>query len=174
MRKTEQALTGEKVPTVNIRNYHAGDAGYIAYRHSVLYEKEYELEPIFEKYVLAGLLKYLENPASGEIWVAESDGKIGGFIAIIGVDENTAQLRWFLIEPEFRGKGLGHKLVSEAIKYCRRKQFAKVFLWTFKGLDAARHLYNCEGFVQTEEVANDTWKKGLIEERWELSLTGPS
>ena len=174
MRKTGGNLADEKAPAIMIRNYHAGDAGYIVYRHSVLYEKEYGLEPIFEKYVMAGLLKYLENPTSGEIWVAESDGRIGGFIAIIGVDDKTAQLRWFLIEPEFRGIGLGHQLVSEAMQYCRKKKFEKVFLWTFKGLDAARHLYSNEGFVQTEEVPNDTWKKGLVEERWELSLAEPS
>ena len=174
MQENRQNLTNEKAPPVIIRNYRAGDAGYIAYRHCILYEKEYGLEPIFEKYVLAGLLKYLENPASGEIWVAESDGRIVGFIAIIGVDEKTAQLRWFLIEPEFRGKGLGHLLVSEAMRYCRKKKYTKIFLWTFKGLDAARYLYSNEGFVQTEEVTNDTWKKGLVEERWELLLAEPS
>ena len=156
---------------INIRHYQSGDAGYISYRHGVLYEKEYNLEPVFEKYVLAGLLKFLENPASGELWMAESTGKSVGFIAIIGIDEKTAQLRWFLIEPEFRGKGLGHRLMAEAIGYCRRKKFAKVFLSTFKGLDAARHLYSRFGFVQTEEEADDTWRKGLIGERWELSIT---
>ena len=153
-----------------LRNYRIGDAGYIAYRHGILYDREYGLGGIFEQYVLAGLLKFLENPVNSEIWVAESDGRIAGFIAIIGVDEQTAQLRWFLIEPEFRGGGLGRRLMAEAVGYCRRRKFAQVFLWTFKGLDAARHLYKSFGFVQTEEKASDDWKDGLTEERWELNL----
>lgn len=171
MRKIEGILSDENKSPVNIRHYRAGDAGYISYRHGVLYEKEYNLDTVFEKYVMAGLLKFLDNPESGELWMAEADGKIVGFIAIIGIDEKNAQLRWFLIEPEFRGKGLGHQLMAEALGYCRRKKFTRVYLWTFKGLDAARHLYSCTGFIQTEEAANDTWRKGLIEEKWELDLT---
>ena len=170
MRKTQENLSGPNASKCTIRHYRSGDAGYVAYRHGVLYEKEYGLDSVFEKYVLAGLLKFLENMASGELWMAEADGKIAGFIAVVGIDDKNAQLRWFLIEPEFRGQGLGRQLVSEVIMYCRRKNFERIFLWTFKGLDAARHLYSSNGFVQTEEAVNDIWKKGLTEERWELSL----
>ena len=60
--------------------------------------------------------------------------------------------------------------MSEVLQYCRQKKIDRIFLWTFKGLDAARHLYSRNGFIQTEEVLNDTWKNGLIEERWELQL----
>lgn len=155
---------------INLRHYQTGDAGYIAHRHGILYDREYGLGGIFEQYVMDGLLKFLKNPANSEIWVAESDGRIAGFIAIVGVDEKTAQLRWFLIEPEFRGSGLGRRLMSEAVEYCRRRNFDQVFLWTFKGLDAARHLYKSFGFVQTEEAPSDAWKAGLIEERWELAF----
>lgn len=170
MQKIESILSGQNKPEFTIRNYHSGDAGYIVYRHGVLYEKEYHLAPIFEKYVLAGLLKFLENPSCGEIWMAESDGRIAGFIAVVEVGDNSAQLRWFLIEPEFRGKGLGQQLMSKVLEYCRQKKIDRIFLWTFKGLDSARHLYSKNGFIQTEEAQNDTWKKDLIEERWELQL----
>ena len=47
---------------ITIRTRRPGDAGYIAYRHAVLYEREYGLDKVFEKYVLAGLLDFLDKP----------------------------------------------------------------------------------------------------------------
>lgn len=156
---------------VTIRTGKPGDLGYIAYRHSVLYHREYHLDPVvFERYVLESLLKYAENGQNGQIWIAESNNKIAGFIGMVGLDETTAQLRWFLIEPEFRGAGLGRRLIKVALDYCREKKYKKVVLWTFKGLDAACHLYKSFGFTVTNRVENDIWKKGLMEERWEAAL----
>jgi GNAT superfamily N-acetyltransferase len=154
---------------VVIRTGKPGDLGYIAYRHAVLYEKEYNLDPVFETYVLDSLLKYAKSSQEGTIWVAESNGQIAGFIAIVGIDGETAQLRWFLIEPEFRGIGLGRRLMTIAMDYCCDKKYKKVFLWTFHGLDTACHLYKTHGFVLTEQVRNDSWNKGVMEERWELT-----
>ena len=98
--------------TFVIRTLKPGDAGYIAYRHSVLYETEYGLGGTFERYVLDSLTKYINEQPEGEVWIAEHDGQAVGFIAIVRTDESTAQLRWFLIEPEYRGSGLGRQLVT--------------------------------------------------------------
>ena len=153
-----------------IRPRRPGDAGYIVYRHGVLYEREYELDQVFEKYVLAGVLAFLENPAGGEIWVAEEGDRIAGFIALVRIDSRTAQLRWFLIEPEFRGLGLGQRLMDTLMEFCRQQNYQHIFLWTFQGLDAARHLYEQYGFRLTEEKPNNTWKNQLTEQRWDLNL----
>lgn len=153
-----------------IRTRRPGDAGYIVFRHGVLYEREYELDQVFEKYVLAGLLAFLENPAGGEIWLAESEDRIAGFIALVRIDLQTAQLRWFLIEPEFRGCGLGRRLMDTLMAFCRQQGYQHIFLWTFQGLDAATHLYEQYGFRLTEEKPNNTWKNQLTEQRWDLNL----
>jgi DNA-binding MarR family transcriptional regulator/GNAT superfamily N-acetyltransferase len=170
MEAVQSILSGQEDRSVQIRPHKPGDAGFIAYRHGVLYQQEYDLDPVFERYVFAGIARYLENRPAGEIWVAECAGQIVGSIAIVGVDEETAQLRWFLIEPEFRGTGLGKRLMTVAIDYCRQKNFKQVFLWTFLGLDAARHLYKSFGFSPTEQAENNTWKQQLIEERWDMTL----
>jgi GNAT superfamily N-acetyltransferase len=156
---------------ITMRPGKMGDLGYIAYRHGVLYGLEYQLEPVFEIYVLESLLKYARSSQDGMIRIVEIAGQVAGFIAIIRIDEESAQLRWFLIEPEYRGIGLGQRLMSTAMEYCREKRFKKVFLWTFKGLDAAKNLYQRHGFILTEQVANDTWKQGIVEERWELTFS---
>lgn len=168
----QNMLSGQTDTSITIRTYQPGDSGYIAYRHGVLYAQEHGFDQVFEKYVLQSLAAYLETPTAGQIFVAECCGTIVGFIGIVKVSNTTAQLRWFLIEPEFRGAGVGRKLVESVLEYCRQQNCNHVFLWTFKGLDTARHLYEKFGFTLTEEKENNTWKNQLIEQRWDVTLDG--
>jgi len=138
--------------------------------HAAVYIKEYGLNPIFERSTLPSLLGFLESRSAGNIWVAESANRIVGFIGIVGTDSETAQLRWFLVDPEFRGMGLGRKLMTLAMNYCREEGFKHVFLWTFNELEIARHLYQTFGFSLTEKVPRENWKQGLVDERWDLAL----
>ena len=161
-------MDSQKGKDVTIRTQKPGDIGYIAYRHCVLYNKEYGFGGTFELDVLDSLIKYIENRSEGEIWVAEYNSQIIGFIGIVSTDKSTAQLRWFLIEPEFRGIGLGRQLMTIAIDYCKQKKFSRVFLWTIQELKVAHYLYNSFGFLPVEQVENNTWKRGVVEERWEL------
>ena len=167
MRAIQGLLCESKNDSVIIRSQRPGDAGYVSYMHGVLYEKEYGMDRVFEQYVISGIAKFLETKSEGNLWVAEAGGRIIGSIGIVGVDKETAQLRWFLLEPEYRGTGLGRRLMNVAMDYCREKDFKKIFLWTFQGLDAARHLYRSFGFTPTEEVENNTWRDKLVEERWD-------
>ena len=155
---------------LRIRSFQPGDISYMACLHARVYVKEYGLDPIFEKSTLPGLLDFLESKRAGNIWVAESGNRIVGFIGIIGRDSETAQLRWFLVDPEFRGMGLGRRLMTLAMDYCREQGFKHVFLWTFSELYIARHLYRTFGFSLTEKVPRDNWKKGLVDERWDLNI----
>lgn len=155
---------------VIIRTQKPGDASFIAYRHCILYEKENGLSGTFEQYVLDSLVKYFEHRSEGEIWVVEYNDQIVGSIGIISTDESTAQLRWLLIEPEFRGIGLGRQLMTIAIDYCKQKNLSRVFLWTIQELKVAHHLYKNFGFLPVEQIENDTWKRGVVEERWELLI----
>jgi len=94
-----------------------------------------------------------------------------GTIAVAKADDHTAQLRWFLIEPEVRGKGLGHRLMKTAVDFCNEKGYSHAFLWTVDILEAACHLYQVYGFTLTETVENDAWTDDVInEERWDLPL----
>ena len=156
---------------LRIRNCQPEDIGYMACLHAAVYIKEYGLDPIFEKTTLPGLLDFLESKRAGNIWVAESGNRIVGFIGIIGRDSETAQLRWFLVDPEFRGMGLGKKLMETGLAYCRDLKYQKVFLWTVKDLDAARHLYEKFDFSITETKEHFLWEKNIVEERWDLVLS---
>ncbi|MGE5629571.1 MAG: shikimate dehydrogenase [Caulobacteraceae bacterium] len=160
------------ISPITIRTYNTEDVGHIIKRHRELYDSEYGFGAEFGDYVEKYMLEFDKSHDSDKenIWVAEADGKVAGAIAIVRVDNTTAQLRWFLIEPDMRGRGLGHKLVKTVIDFCKDKGYKHVFLWTVNVLEAARHLYKSYGFNLTEVKENNTWGDHLQEERWDLYL----
>ena len=116
-----------------------------------------------------GLTEFIKNPDGSQLWVATNDDKIVGSIAICKAGENTAQLRWFLIDPQYHGQRLGHQMIEIALDFCKEQGYAHVFLWTADLLSAAKHLYEKFGFVHKEDHANYEWANTLInEERWDL------
>jgi N-acetylglutamate synthase-like GNAT family acetyltransferase len=151
-----------------------GDVGYIVYLHGILYAREYELDHTFEGYVAAGLGEFAKSFDAGKdrLWLAEMDGKIVGSIAIAGLPQGTAQLRWFLVHPEARGNNLGRQLLAEALAFCRERGFSSVFLWTLSDLKAAAHLYQQAGFLRTEQRTHELWGGVHTEERYDLALPG--
>lgn len=158
---------------VTIRTFRPEDIDWIITSHRELYVAEYGFKPIFAQYVE----KYSRQFAAGydaaweNIWIAEADGRPAGSIAIVRADPGVAQLRWFLLEPNLRGTGLGHRLMETVLDFCRERQYGSIFLWTISILAAARHLYELYGFTLTETRPNREWSnETVIEERWELAL----
>ena len=97
-----------------------GNIGEIIRLHGVLYAREYGWGETFEAYVAEGLAKFVlnYNPERDRIWIAEHEGRIKGCIAIVGVSQTEAQLRWYLVHPDLRGRGLGKRLINEAVQFC--------------------------------------------------------
>ena len=104
------------------------------------------------------------------LWVAERDGRIIGSVAIVAASPQTAQLRWFLVDPNERGAGLGKRLLDEAVTFCKGCGYGAVILWTVSALAAAAHLYRRAGFEKVEERPGRLWGVDVIEEKYELRL----
>jgi DNA-binding MarR family transcriptional regulator/GNAT superfamily N-acetyltransferase len=157
---------------ISIRNFEPKDIEYIIDRHRVLYENEFGFTSEFGDYVEEYVKKFKEyhDPNKEAIFIAEEDGAPIGVIAIVKAEDTTAQLRWFLIEPDARGKGLGHKLMDTAIDFSKDKGYKHVFLWTVNILEPARHLYREHGFSLTECKEHELWGHQLTEERWDLTF----
>ena len=82
----------------------------------------------------------------------------------------AAQLRYFLIEPEYRGLGLGSKLLNLYMEFLQECGYKESFLWTTHELDAAIHLYKRIGFRLMEEKESTSFGKALREQRYDLIL----
>jgi GNAT superfamily N-acetyltransferase len=86
--------------------------------------------------------------------------------------DDAAQLRWFLVDPSQRGRGLGRRLLDTALGYARSRGFGSVFLWTIAGLTPAHHLYRQAGFTLTESRPVRQWGIDVVEQRFDLDLAG--
>lgn len=149
-----------------------GDVGYLIYLHGELYAREtgYNLE--FEGYVCKTFYEFLQqyDSAKDRVFLATYQGRIMGAVAILGHSKEQAQLRWLLVHPDFRGIGLGKKLVTDAVDFCREKKYRHVYLLTTDKQLTAHDLYRRAGFQKTEATRYQMWGHALYEERYDLEL----
>lgn len=165
---------GANVKPEDIRIRHnivPGDIGYITYMHGWIYKEEYGYSTAFEAYVAQSLSDFVLNYKAGydRLWIAEHNEKIVGCIGIVGHGER-AQLRWFLLHPDYRGIGLGRRLLLGAIDFCREVGYNGVFLETTTDLDKAIGMYERAGFAKVSERENNTWRDDLTELELAMSL----
>ncbi|TFH51813.1 MAG: N-acetyltransferase [Methanothrix sp.] len=148
-----------------------GDVGYMTYLHGTLYAPEQGWDHTFDAYVAIPLAEFAKSKSLRErIWIVEKEGRIIGSAAIVKFSEKEAQLRWLLLHPEVRGRGLGRRLVEDALDFCRDVGYSSVFLWTVNTLPIAAQLYQSVGFKQTDELTHELWGSTVTEVRYELAL----
>jgi len=169
-------MTAVGLEDISIRNALApGDLGYVIYLHGRLYAREYGYGLQFEAYVAEGLCEFMErhDPQMDRVWICEHGGRMIGFLLAMKRGE-AAQLRYFLIDPEYRGIGLGKKLMGLFMEFIRERGYRKAYLWTTHELTAAAHLYTSAGFKLTEEKESTSFGKPLRERRYDLELGQPA
>jgi peptidyl-dipeptidase Dcp len=165
-------MIGVSLNDISIRTeLQAGDIGYVTYLHGALYHKEYNYNLQFESYVAKGLCEFYEkyNPKRNRIWACEYDNRMIGFLLLMDRGE-AAQLRYFLIEPGYRGIGLGSKLLNLYMDFLRDCGYKGSYLWTTHELTTAAALYKRLGYQLTEEKESNSFGKPLTEQRYDLIL----
>ncbi|HWK04180.1 MAG TPA: GNAT family N-acetyltransferase [Puia sp.] len=148
----------------------AGDIGYIIHLHARLYAAEYNYGIIFETYVASGLVEFYRqyDPLKDRVWVCEHGNRIIGFLLLMHREKDAAQLRYFILEPAYRGIGLGKRLMILYMDWLREAGYRSSYLWTTHELEAAASLYKRYGFVLTQEKPSDEFGKPLYERRYDL------
>ena len=106
----------------------------------------------------------------GEEVPADAYPTIVGSIAVVEDSDAVAQLRWFLLTPELRGKGVGKRLLQEAISFCQEQGYQRVILWTTADLMDASRLYTSAGFKLIAEDAHEIWGKLVTEQKYEMEF----
>ncbi len=159
---------------LRLLGYVPGAIGRIIEIHAAYYKKHWDFDLFFELKVATELSEFLNrfNPLHDGFWLAMMDDKIVGAVAVDGNEAETsgARLRWFIVDPEYQGRGVGQRLLKEAIAFCRRANIRRIYLHSFAGLDAARHVYEKFGFVLREEKQDRTWGRTVTEQTFELLL----
>ena len=176
MRSIEQALSQDPVRSgerVNIRRgLKPGDVGLLIHLDGWIYDQECGYNHGFEVYVCKTFYQFFENysPDKDQFWFVEVNGKMVGAIAVVEHSPQKAQLRWFILHPQFRSRGFGHDLFTEAMQYCRERGYKKVFLETTADQKTAIKMYMKAGFRKVAEHKSKAWGKDLIEQTFELNL----
>lgn len=161
------------LPDINIRdNFQYGDMGKVLLLHGQVYYQEYGFNHEFEAYVAEGLAEFANKykPGKSCIWIAEDKGVAVGSIAILERENKQAQLRWFVVHPDYRGIALGKSLFGKALGFCQAAGYEKIILWTLDHLAAARTIYEANGFKLVEKKKNYLWGHHLVEEYYVLDL----
>jgi|SRR4029079_14597026 len=155
---------------INIRTeLKPGDIGYVVYMHGRLYKREYSYGIEFEAYVAEGLSEFHRqyDAEKDAVWICEHKNKIVGFLLLMHRGD-VAQLRYFIIEPEYRGIGLGNKLMQLYMDHFKLCKYKGSYLWTTDELPASAHLYQKFGFTLTEQKPSMAFGKPVKEQRYEL------
>ncbi|MET9064801.1 amino-acid N-acetyltransferase [Streptosporangium sandarakinum] len=74
-----------------------------------------------------------------EFWVAERDGAVVGCGALHVLWEDLAEIRTVAVDPECRGQGIGHLIVSALIRTAGELGLRRVFCLTFEVDFFTRH-----------------------------------
>jgi N-acetylglutamate synthase-like GNAT family acetyltransferase len=157
---------------ITIRNdIRPGDLGYIIFLHGTIYHHEYSHGVSFESIVAGGLHEFYStyNPKKERLWIAEFNNEIIGSVALKN-RQHTAQLRYFLIKPGFRGIGLGKKMMQLFDDFAEKCKYKDAYLWTTNELKAAAHLYKNHGFTLSQEKRSAAFGKQLTEQRYDKTF----
>ena len=151
-----------------IEGYVPGCIGDIAGLHARYYAQASGFGVYFERKVATELAAFAEAlPDQGKgMWLYAENGRTLASIVIDGDPAiGQAHLRWFIVDESLRGLGVGRHLLARALAFADA-HYRDTYLWTFKGLDAARHLYEDAGFVLTDESEGRQWGSVVVEQRF--------
>ncbi|MFZ2206288.1 MAG: GNAT family N-acetyltransferase [Microgenomates group bacterium] len=97
-------------------------------------------------------------------WIALDGDKVVGTVGILDRGENTAKLRRMFVLKEYRGTGLGQKLLDTALAFAKEVGHAKITLNTHTNMKRAHHFYEKNKFILIGERGSEckiVYERGL-------------
>jgi GNAT superfamily N-acetyltransferase len=150
------------------------DAAGIAELHRRVYAPEYGMNDVFVARVAEGVLDAIAAgwpESGGGVWLIDGErGDLDGCVALTPEANGVARLRWFVLAPELRGRGLGRSLVGDLLACARKQGFERLELETFNALAAAARIYRDVGFEVTWERERTDWGPLITYQHYQLEL----
>lgn len=121
---------------------------------SLLFSQELEFQPDIEAQCL-GLANIISNPEVGEILTVRTHDSIVGMINLLytvstALGGRVALLEDMVVLPQFRGAGVGSKLLQAAIAHARVSGCKRITLLTDGDNEAAQKFYCKHGFTASK------------------------
>lgn len=116
-----------------------------------------------DEHLLDAMLPLIEREALGDLLVAEENGILAGYLVITwgwGIESGGAEalIDEMYVTPEFRHKGVGTILMTDAQSRASEKDVMVIFLETEQSNPESRELYDRLGF----EIESSIWMSKRI------------
>ena len=134
-----------------VRPARKGDVESLVALLGQLFAQEVEFKPDPARQRRA-LRMILGNPSVGRILVGEAEGRVVGMVSLLAsvstaLGGPVAWLEDMVVAPEWRGQGLGKRLVKEALAEAKKRGWSRLSLLTDADNLKAHALYRGRGFV---------------------------
>lgn len=132
-------------------------------QYRIFYHKESDI-PAAENF----LKERIQNKDS-EIFIAEKDGILTGFVQLYPIFSSTRMQRYWLlndlyVNTDHRGKGYSKELIEAAKDLCRSSNACGMLLETGKSNDVGNQLYPSCGFELYDSVNFYEWTNHMSDE----------
>lgn len=125
----------------------------------IVFGKRVAYRPIFnndfvsfnELRVIDIMERYQNNPQLIDNMIVYDDGIIKGVISRTNI-EDSIEIGEFYVEPFFKGKGIGTKLIQYIISKAKKDNKKRIFLWVIQDNLSARRFYEANGFRESGET----------------------
>lgn len=104
-----------------------------------------------------GLRRIIKHPETGVILVMKKGGVVIGMVNLL-FTVSTAEggpvslLEDLILSPDYRGRGLGGRLINHAIRFARSKKVSRITLLTDADNRRAIKYYKRHGFTRSSMV----------------------
>ena len=124
---------------IKVREAKKKDIKTITKYYKRLYEGD-EKEPFYNSKLRIGKIS-----AGQRLIVASSENKIMGFVWIVWYEhiknKGVMYIEELYVDNSFRRRGIGKKLINEAIEIAKEKKISSIFVTTGEHLKAAKKFY---------------------------------
>ena len=107
---------------------------------------------------------------SGGVWLVDGDDMLLGALGLTNEGDGAGRLRWLVLDPALRGRGLASSMVAELLAEARAAKMRTLTLETYADLTAAARIYRAAGFRVEWERVRDDWGPTITYQGYRLDL----
>lgn len=115
-------------------------------------------------------IQSLTPPSKQRMFLAcEGDVCSGSVFAMLdGERDHAGRVGGMWVDSKFRRQGIGLALLDAVFDWAKEHEFEELWLWCEEGDNAAHHLYQKAGFVDSDkrDVTREKVDKDLVEMVW--------
>jgi GNAT superfamily N-acetyltransferase len=132
------------------------DVGQCCRLLEILFSQEHEFFPD-SALQARGIAMIIDNPDRGMVILCEEAGKAIGMVVLLftvstALGSRVAILEDMVVDPGFRGQGIGTLLMQEVFDYAEREGLGRITLLTDHDNTAAHDFYTGSGFTKSDMV----------------------